>query len=67
MELSLARRGLLPLTDDELVSKLANSVLVMSHLGRPKPGDKSRDFSLAPVAEKVGELLKGCTTPAKPR
>ena len=41
----------------ELVSKLAKSVLVMSHLGRPKPGDQSRDFSLAPVAKRLGELL----------
>ena len=41
----------------ELVSKLANSVLVMSHLGRPKPGDQSRDFSLALVAKRLGELL----------
>ena len=41
----------------ELVSKLANSVLVMSHLGRPKPGDQSGDFSLAPVARRLGELL----------
>lgn len=41
----------------ELVAKLASSVLVISHLGRPKPGDLSADFSLAPVAKRLGELL----------
>ena len=41
----------------ELVARLANSVLIMSHLGRPKPGDLSADFSLAPVAKRLGELL----------
>lgn len=30
--------------------------VIMSHLGRPK-GKKNPDFSLAPVAEKLGELL----------
>lgn len=32
-------------------------VLVMSHLGRPEPGRFSAEFSLAPVAERLGELL----------
>ena len=41
----------------ELVAKLASSVLVISHLGRPKPGDLSAEFSLAPVAKRLGELL----------
>ena len=32
-------------------------VLVLSHLGRPKEGTFERDFSLAPVATRLGELL----------
>ncbi len=34
-------------------------VIVMSHLGRPAEGEYSEEFSLKPVAEKLGELL-GC-------
>ena len=37
-------------------------VLVMSHLGRPAEGEFSEEFSLAPVARKLGELL-GCEVP----
>jgi len=33
------------------------AVLVMSHLGRPKEGQWSAEDSLAPVAERLGELL----------
>ena len=33
------------------------SVLVMSHLGRPREGEFTREFSLAPVADRLGELL----------
>ena len=33
------------------------SVILMSHLGRPK-GEKVAKYSLAPVAKKLGELLK---------
>ena len=32
-------------------------VMVMSHLGRPKEGEPNGDDSLAPVAERLGELL----------
>ncbi|ANY09478.1 phosphoglycerate kinase [Pseudonocardia sp. HH130630-07] len=32
-------------------------VVVMAHLGRPKPGQDNTAFSLAPVAERLGELL----------
>jgi phosphoglycerate kinase len=34
----------------------ANGLILMSHLGRPK-GEKNPKFSLAPVAEYLGELL----------
>jgi phosphoglycerate kinase len=33
------------------------SIVIIAHLGRPK-GEKKRDLSLAPVAEKLSELLK---------
>ncbi len=33
-------------------------VLLMSHLGRPKEGEFDARFSLAPVAERLSELLK---------
>ena len=32
-------------------------VILMSHLGRPQEGKPDPQFSLAPVAEKLGELL----------
>ena len=32
-------------------------VILMSHLGRPSEGEFSEKFSLAPVAEYLGELL----------
>lgn len=32
-------------------------VLVMSHLGRPVEGEHEAEYSLAPVAERLGELL----------
>jgi len=38
------------------------SVLLMSHLGRPNEGEFSNEFSLAPVAAKLGELM-GITIP----
>ena len=40
-------------------------VVVMSHLGRPKEGVFDAEFSLAPVAARLGELL-GCTVPLLP-
>lgn len=33
------------------------AVMVMSHLGRPEEGEFDSQYSLAPVAEKLGELL----------
>ena len=32
-------------------------LILMSHLGRPKPGEDNAKFSLAPAAAKLGELL----------
>ena len=32
-------------------------VIVMSHLGRPEEGNPSDEFSMAPVARRLGELL----------
>ena len=32
-------------------------VMLMSHLGRPTEGERAEEFSLAPVAERLGELL----------
>ncbi|PAU77113.1 phosphoglycerate kinase [Halomonas salipaludis] len=32
-------------------------VMLMSHLGRPTEGEPAKEFSLAPVAERLGELL----------
>jgi phosphoglycerate kinase len=40
------------------------SVLVMSHLGRPEEGQFSEEFSLAPVARRLAELL-GVPVPLK--
>ena len=37
-------------------------VLVMSHLGRPTEGEFNAEFSLAPVAARLTELL-GCEVP----
>lgn len=34
------------------------AVIVMSHLGRPEEGHFDEQFSLAPVAERLGELLE---------
>ncbi len=39
-----------------VLSQKGASLVVMSHLGRPK-GEKNEKFSLAPVAEKFSELL----------
>ncbi len=38
------------------------AVIVMSHLGRPKEGAMQPEFSLAPVARRLGELLGGEVT-----
>lgn len=34
------------------------AVMVMSHMGRPTEGEYAEEFSLAPVAARLGELLK---------
>jgi phosphoglycerate kinase len=41
----------------QMLQKLGASVLICSHLGRPD-GQANQEFSLAPVAERLGELLK---------
>lgn len=33
-------------------------VMIMSHLGRPTEGEPAAEFSLGPVAQRLGELLK---------
>ena len=38
-------------------AKAGAQVMVMSHLGRPKEGTPNPEFSLAPVARRLGELL----------
>jgi len=38
------------------------SIMVMSHLGRPTEGQREAQFSLAPVAERLSELLR-CPVP----
>ncbi|HEY8520929.1 MAG TPA: phosphoglycerate kinase [Gammaproteobacteria bacterium] len=40
-----------------LAAERGARVLVMSHLGRPKEGEADPALSLAPVAERLGELL----------
>lgn len=37
--------------------KAGAKVMLMSHLGRPTEGEPAEEFSLAPVAEHLGELL----------
>ena len=41
----------------ELALKAGAKVIVMSHLGRPTEGQYEEEFSLAPVAARLGELL----------
>lgn len=48
-------RASLPTIQTALAAKAR--VLVMSHLGRPEEGHFSEEFSLAPVAERLTELL----------
>lgn len=38
--------------------KAKGKVMVMSHLGRPEPGVYEEQFSLAPVAKRLSQLLK---------
>ncbi|MFM7499292.1 MAG: phosphoglycerate kinase, partial [Actinomycetota bacterium] len=41
----------------ELFRKKARSIVILAHLGRPKEGFAPQ-FSLTPVADRLGELLK---------
>ncbi len=34
------------------------AIMVMSHLGRPTEGERAAEFSLAPVASRLSELLR---------
>ncbi len=43
-------------TINKALEKGANSVVLMSHLGRPD-GQKNPKFTLKPIADKLGELL----------
>lgn len=40
------------------------AVMLVSHLGRPTEGEPADEFSLQPVADRLGELL-GCDVPLK--
>jgi 3-phosphoglycerate kinase len=42
-----------------ILEKKPKSVVLMSHLGRPKKGPDPQ-FSLEPVAKKLSELMGGC-------
>jgi len=44
-------------TLEYILSEEGTKLIVMSHLGRPK-GEKKPELSLAPVAKRLGELLK---------
>jgi phosphoglycerate kinase len=48
-------RAALPTLEAALAAGAA--VIVMSHLGRPTEGEYAEEFSLAPVAERLGQLL----------
>ena len=41
----------------QAAAKAGAKVMLMSHLGRPTEGEPAEEFSLAPVAEHLGELL----------
>jgi len=43
---------------EEILETEGTSVLLMSHLGRPTEGEYEKRFSLAPVAERLSELLE---------
>jgi hypothetical protein len=44
-------------TIEYILSQKGATVILMSHLGRPKGGEKKPEFSLAPVAKKLSELM----------
>ncbi|GAA6166916.1 phosphoglycerate kinase [Sessilibacter corallicola] len=46
----------------EHAMKAGAKVIVMSHLGRPTEGEYAEEFSMAPVAKYIAELL-GCDVP----
>ncbi|MCL2791942.1 MAG: phosphoglycerate kinase [Spirochaetaceae bacterium] len=43
-------------TIEHIINQKGTAIL-MSHLGRPKGGEKKPEFSLAPVAEKLSEIM----------
>lgn len=42
----------------EQALKAGAKVMLLSHLGRPTPGEFQEELSLAPIAKRLGELLK---------
>ena len=44
-------------TIDYILKQKGTSVILMSHLGRPKGGEKKAEFSLAPVGKKLSEVM----------
>ena len=56
-EITDAGRILASLPTIEFIRKKAASIVILSHLGRPKNGFTS-ELSLTPVANRLGELLK---------
>ncbi len=51
------RRIRMALPSIESVLSRNGRLILMSHLGRPKPGQDNSRFSLRPVAERLGELV----------
>jgi len=56
-EITSEQRILASIPTLELALEKGAAVMVTSHLGRPKEGQWSEEDSLAPVAERLGELL----------
>ncbi|MCL2295040.1 MAG: phosphoglycerate kinase [Spirochaetes bacterium] len=44
-------------TIEYILKQKGATVILMSHLGRPKEGERKPEFSLAPVAQKLSELI----------
>ena len=51
-------------TIEYILKQNGAAVILMSHLGRPKGGEKKPEFSLAPVAKKLSELMSRKVTMA---
>ena len=51
------RRIRMALPSIKSVIDRGGKLILMSHLGRPTEGEPAEEFSLAPVAEHLGELL----------